>query len=247
MTTLEIRLRDLAHGAATLEAPPRSRHAAAVRSFVAARSPEALAEVATHGAGLVLALAAAPVLLLRVAGETTLGGAACAAIYAATLVALYAASTCYHAALDPIVRDRWRRADHCAIYGLIAGTYTPICAVGLGPKFGLPLLGALWLVAFVGAALFVLAGRAMTRGRCRAVCLASYVLCGWSLLAVREHAGAALPPEVLRLVLLGGVAYSAGIVFFVSRRRFSHAVWHLFVLAGSAFHYRAVTLLLAAN
>ena len=215
----------------------------AFRSYAAARSGEALAEVGTHAFGLLLAVVGAAVLLLKAAdgGVATL---ASVGPYAVTLVLLYAASTLYHSAPAGTVRERWRRLDHCAIYGLIAGTYTPICVLGLERQAGVPLLAVLWLVVLVGAVLFSVAGDAMTRGACGRACQISYLVCGWSLLAVIGDAVASVPSEVLLLILVGGIAYTTGIAFFLWERRYCHAIWHLFVLAGSLVHYRAILLLL---
>lgn len=215
----------------------------ALRSYATARSGETLAEVGTHAVGLVLALVGTAVLVVKAAdgGFATL---ASVGPYAAALVLLYAASTFYHSAPAGTLRERWRRLDHCAIYGLIAGTYTPICVLGLERRAGVPLLAGLWLVALVGAVLFAVAGDAMTRGACRRACLISYVVCGWSLLSVRGDAVASVPPDVLSLILVGGIAYTTGIAFFLWGRRYCHAIWHLFVLAGSLVHYRAILLLL---
>ena len=161
-----------------------------------------------------------------------------AAVYGATLVALYAASTLYHALKGTGARSVLRVLDHCAIYLLIAGTYTPITLVGLRGGWGWALFGIAWGLAAAGIVFKILATK-----RFSVLSTAAYVLMGWLCIIAVKPMLILLSPGALALLALGGVLYTAGIVFYISKRvPYSHAVWHLFVVAGSACHYLAIAL-----
>jgi hemolysin III len=159
-------------------------------------------------------------------------------IFGATLVLLYAASTLYHGLPLGRAKAVFRVLDHSAIYLLIAGTYTPFALVSLRGPWGWSVLGVIWGCAVVGILL-----RTTFGARWRVAPVIFYVAMGWAgVVAVRPMI-AAVPATGLILVALGGLAYTFGIVFYGWRRLpYHHAVWHLFVLAGSALHYFAVLL-----
>jgi len=194
---------------------------------------EERANTASHGVGVLLALAAMPVL----AAEGAATGPAREMglwVFAATMLLLYAVSSAYHAA--PIGRSKvWlKRADHAAIYVFMAGSFTPFA---LGHALGGPLLAGVWAVALAGVML-KLCGYL----RQMAVSTALYLAFGWFVLAAAQPLLASLGREGMLWLLAGGIAYTTGTVFFVldARMRFSHFVWHLFVLAGSGCHFVAV-------
>jgi hemolysin III len=159
-------------------------------------------------------------------------------LYGATLVLLYSASTLYHA----LPRGRAKRVfgtlDHSSIFLLIAGTYTPFTLVTLSGGVGWSLFGVIWGLAFAGVVL-----EAVTRGRVRRLQLILYLVMGWSIVLVARPLLQGLARGGLVLLFAGGLAYTLGVIFFVWRSLpFHHAVWHVFVLAGSVCHFFAVLL-----
>ncbi len=157
-------------------------------------------------------------------------------IYGASLIALYTASTMYHSVQHPQAKRVLRIRDHSAIYLLIAGTYTPFMLVNLRGAWGWTLLGLVWTIAVFGV------GWKIVRvGRHAGVSTLVYIAMGWLVVIAARPLFHALPLAGLAWLLAGGLAYTLGVAFFGwSRLRFNHAVWHVFVLAGSICHYVAV-------
>jgi hemolysin III len=205
-----------------------------------ARSREELANVVTHGVGTGASVAAAVVLIALAAlggGPRLIIGVS---VFATSLIALYTASTLYHLARSPALKARLKVLDHSAIYLLIAGTYTPFMIDGVRGGWGWSLFGVIWGLAVVGIGL-----KLAFAGRFPLVSTLVYVGMGWLLLVGIVPVARALPPVTLAWLLAGGVAYTAGTpVYLAPRVPFSHAVWHLFVVAGSACHAVAVATLL---
>ena len=202
---------------------------------------EELANVATHAAGLLASVVGVCVLVyLGVVRDEALR-AVSAAVYGVTLVALYAASTLYHAFREEGIKRVLRVLDHCAIYLLIAGTYTPFVLVGIGGGWGWTLFGIVWTMAVAGILFKVL-----FTGRFAVLSTAAYVAMGWLGVVALRPLVAAVPPAALLWLLMGGIAYTAGTLFYHRRVPYSHALWHLFVLAGSVCHFIAITLLVLA-
>jgi hemolysin III len=192
----------------------------------------------THLVAAVVALVATAV-LLTLAAVTGPGGAlriTALAIYGAMLVALYLSSTLYHS-----FRGRPKRVfhvfDHCAIYLLIAGTYTPLTLVALRGKLGWTLFGIVWALAAAGVVKDV-----FLHGRLRAISIALYVLMGWLVVAAFGPLREALPMAAIWWLVAGGITYTAGLGFYAMSKRVvhTHGVWHLFVVGGSVCHYVAV-------
>jgi len=208
-----------------------------------ARHPEEWANTLTHGAGLVAALAALPVLVAAAARGGDPLQVVGAAVFGATLVILYAASAAYHAAPPSATKAILRRVDHSAIYLLIAGTYTPFALGPLRGPWGWTLLLSIWGMALLGVVLKSVRG--VGRGRLSTVL---YVGMGWFAVVAIDPLLARIGWSGLQWLLAGGLAYTGGVVFYATdhRVRFGHAVWHLFVLAGSAFHFVAVLRLAGA-
>src|SRR5918993_5649396 len=199
---------------------------------------EEVANSVTHGLGLLASLVGAFVLVSLSLERGEAWHVVSAAIYGITLVALYAASTMYHALKGTKARGILRVLDHCAIYLLIAGTYTPVALVGLRGGWGWTLFGLAWGFAAAGIVFKVLAP-----GRFAILSTAAYVLMGWLCIVAAKPMFVLLSPRALALLAAGGVLYTAGVVFYHSKRiPYSHAVWHLFVVAGSVCHYLAITL-----
>jgi hemolysin III len=197
--------------------------------------PWELANALTHGVGAVASLAGGAVL---VAGAAAYGDAwkvVSSAVFATTLVLLYTASTLYHAARSPKVRARLQVVDHCAIYLLIAGTYTPFTLLGLRGGWGWSLFGVAWVLAVAGVVF-----KLFFTGRFPRVSTAIYLGMGWMVVVAAVPMLEALSPTTLAWLVAGGLAYTGGTAFYHNRRPYAHAVWHLFVLAGSVCHYVAV-------
>ena len=200
------------------------------------RSREELANVVTHGVGLMAAVAGAAVLIVFAALHGDVWEIVGVSVFATTLVALYTASTLYHAARDPVVKARLKIFDHAAIYLLIAGTYTPFMIDELRGGWGWSLFGVIWGLAVIGVAL-----KLVFIGRFKLISTIVYVAMGWLVLVAVVPLVRALDPITLVWMVAGGVAYTAGTPFYHNRRiRYSHAIWHLFVIAGSACHAVAV-------
>jgi len=137
-------------------------------------------------------------------------------------------------------RSVLRALDHSAIFLLIAGTYTPFTLVSLRGPWGWSLFAVVWGLAAAGIAL-----RLALRRRPTGLFVALYLAMGWCVVVAVKPLLAAVAPGGIALLVAGGLAYSVGVVFYVSKRPYHHAVWHAFVLAGSACHYAAVLLYVA--
>jgi len=212
--------------------------------FVSTTRPQSLAEEIansiTHGLGLVAAIAAFPALV--VAAQTrhdplhVLG----AVVFGVTLVLCYLASTLYHAvhaARAPRAKQRLRVIDHSAIFLLIAGSYTPFLLGALRGPLGWTMLAVVWTLAAAGVAAKFTLG-------CRwpHLSTAMYLGMGWLGIVIMRPLAASVGPAGVWWLIAGGLAYTGGVVFYACdhRVRYGHAVWHLFVAAGSACHFVAV-------
>jgi hemolysin III len=197
---------------------------------------EELANSITHGVGVVLSIAGLYGLVLITGNSHASGHALGCQIYGASLVLLYTASTLYHGWRDDEMRRVLLLLDHIGIYVLIAGTYTPMVLIPLRSPLGWGLLVLAWGFALVGSILKV--------GRIHSLHEDSPIpdlAMGSMWLAASGQLVAMVPPGELLWFLGGGVAYVIGLIFFINDgRRFNHTIWHLFVLAGSICHYRAV-------
>lgn len=199
---------------------------------------EEVANSVTHGLGLLASIVGVAVLVSLAAARGEGWHVVSAAVYGTTLISLYAASTLYHALKGTRARDVLRLLDHCAIYLLIAGTYTPITLISLRGNWGWALFGAVWALAVAGI-LF----KAFATGRFGYLSTVAYVLMGWICILAVKPILMLLSPGAIALLLAGGVLYTAGTVFYQWERvPYSHAVWHLFVVAGSVCHYLAIAL-----
>jgi hemolysin III len=194
-----------------------------------------LANALTHGAGAVASLAGGVVLLVFASLRGDAWQVVSSAVFATTLVLLYTASTVYHAVRRPRLKARLKLFDHCAIYLLIAGTYTPFTLVGLRGGWGWSLFGVVWGLAVAGVVfkLFFI-------DRFHRLSTALYVGMGWMVLVAVVPMAQRLEGATLAWLVAGGGAYTAGTLFYHGRRPYAHAVWHLFVMAGSVCHFAAV-------
>ncbi len=196
---------------------------------------EEIANSVSHGAGALAVLAAFPVLLIAASrnGASAIVGAT---VFGATALAVYLTSTLYHALAPSRAKRVLRMFDHCAIYLLIAGTYTPFTLGVLRGPWGWTMFGIVWGLAILGILLRINAGDR----RPRAV-TALYVAMGWLGVVAAKPLIEAMPGWGLFWLVAGGVAYTAGVAFYAAPRlRYGHFVWHLMVLAGTACHFIAV-------
>jgi hemolysin III len=197
---------------------------------------EEIANSITHGLGIVLSVTGLVVLLISAGNSGEVSRIISSIIFGTTLIFLYTVSTVYHGIQKPNVKPIMRVLDHSAIFFLIAGTYTPFTLVSLKGPWGWSLFGVIWGLAVCGTFLEV-----FSKQRPRGISVGLYVFMGWAILVALEQLLAAVSPEGVLLLLLGGISYTGGIVFYIWRRvPYHHAVWHVFVLAGSIFHFFAV-------
>jgi len=197
---------------------------------------EELANTISHGIGLCAALIGAPILLLE-AHRSGLGFFFGTVIFAVTVSMLYLGSTLYHAWPQTRGKSILQVLDHSAIFLLIAGTYTPFTLGPLRGFWGGTILVLVWALEIFGVTLKA------TRGASRhsKLGMTLYLGPGWLALIVIRPITLAIPPSALFWLVAGGVAYTAGVLFFVNQRlRYSHFIWHLFVLAGTSCHFLAL-------
>jgi hemolysin III len=197
---------------------------------------EEIAHSVSHGVGAALSVVGLVVLLVfsihsgdpwRIAGGSVFGGC---------LIFCYLSSTLYHALPCLKAKRVMRSFDHVSIYMLIAGTYTPFLLVNLRGPWGWSLFGVVWGVAAVGSFIMI-----FYPGRWNYITTTSYLAMGWLIVVAIKPTMAAVPLPTLGLCLAGGLAYSVGVIFYLwERLPYHHAIWHLFVLGGSAFHFFAV-------
>lgn len=199
------------------------------------RLGEEIANALIHGIGLALAIAGLVVLILDAARYGSARDITAVSIYGACLVLMYSASTLYHAIPQPRAKILLRQLDHASIFLLIAGTYTPFTLAKLHAPWGWSLFGITWGLAATG----LLLQKQLKQRRLLAVLL--YIAMGWvALIAIRPLAHAVAPIGITLLVS-GGLAYTLGTIFYGWRRLpYGHAVWHTFVLIGSALHFFAI-------
>lgn len=197
---------------------------------------EEVANAVLHGVGAASSIAGLAVLVHLAAREGDAWRMVATSVYGTSLVLLYLASTLYHAFPWPGPKRVFEILDHAAIYVLIAGTYTPFAIVTLRGPWGWSILGVVWGLAVAGVVVQV-----VFPGRLRGLMTGVYVAMGWLVIVAFKPLFASLSPTGLAWLAAGGVAYTAGVWFYARKRfRFSHAVWHVFVLAGSAFHFIAI-------
>lgn len=197
----------------------------------------------THGLGAILSVGAGAVLITLTAIYSGAREIVSVSVFVASLTLLYTASTLYHATPHPVWKARLKVLDHCAIFFLIAGTYTPFTIAALRGGWGWSLFGVIWGLAVIGVIFKV-----FFTGRFRALSTATYIGMGWLVVIALAPLSQVLTPTAMLWLVLGGVLYTAGTVFYHSERiPYAHAIWHLFVLAGSICHFVAVTAQIVAH
>jgi len=198
---------------------------------------EEVAHALTHGLGVLLAVAGLVVLLMRAATAGDAWSVVSSAVYGTSLILMFSASTLYHASPWPQRKRLLQKADHVAIYLLIAGTYTPFALVSLRGAWGWSMFGVIWGLASAGVLFELLGGG---RGGHK-LSLALYIGMSWVIVIAAKPLLAAVPNAGLLLLLVGGLFYMGGAVFYAMQRlAWHHAIWHVFVLGGSATHFICV-------
>lgn len=200
------------------------------------RLGEEIANAVAHGLGAAAAIVALTLMIVK--AIPTLDGwqMAGVALYGGSLVLLFLCSTLYHSFSHPRARAVFKRMDHSAIFLLIAGTYTPFLMLTLGSTQASALLVALWLIAVAGVAF-----KMFFVHRFQRLSLFSYLAMGWLAVLVLADLYQALPPAAFRLLVAGGLAYTVGAAFYAAKQyTYTHAIWHLFVLAGATSHCVAI-------
>jgi hemolysin III len=200
---------------------------------------EEIANSVSHGVGLVAALCGIPFLVARAARHGSAAFTVGTTIFAVTVVLLYLTSTLYHALPRGKAKKNFQLIEHISIYFLIAGTYTPFTLGVLRGPWGWTLFGLIWALAVAGVAFKYFGGV-----RYPVVSGTLYVLMGWVVVIAVRPLWFDMPHAGFFWIFLGGLAYTAGVIFFAIdyRMPYSHFIWHLFVLAGTTFHFFAVLL-----
>lgn len=199
---------------------------------------EEIANSTIHGIGVALSIAALTMLIVFAVQAKDGWKLASAIVFGTALVLEYAASTLYHSFPQPRVRHVFKVLDHAGIYLLIAGTYTPFTLVTMRETDGGVMFAVVWSLAVAGIAM-----EAFWTYRPRWLSAAVYLAMGWIVVIAIKPLAAALDPAGVALLVAGGLAYTVGTFFYVMKRvPYFHAVWHVFVLAGSICHFLAVVL-----
>lgn len=197
---------------------------------------EEIANSVSHGVGFLAAVAALPILVIAAVGRGYAPGVVGAAVFGTTLVALYLTSTLYHAWPPTRTKRVLRVVDHAAIFLLIAGTYTPFTLGVLRGAWGWTLFGLVWGLALAGVISKVFLGVRYPK-----ISTGVYLAMGWLIVIAVKPLWTQVPAWGLFWLAMGGLAYTLGVPFYAAKTsRFSHFVWHLFVLAGSTCHFFAV-------
>lgn len=197
---------------------------------------EEIAHAVTHGLGALLAIVGLTVLVARATLYGNVWHIVASSVFGATLVLMYTASTLYHSIPLPRAKKVLRVVDHSMIYFLIAGTYTPFTLVTLHGSWGWSLFAFTWGLAALGVAFKIFA-----TGRYEKLSVAVYLAMGWCAVVATRPILKNLELGGLILTVAGGLAYSGGVAFYLwERLRYHHAIWHLFVLAGSVLQYFAI-------
>lgn len=190
----------------------------------------------THGIGLALSAVGMVVLVALAALHGSAWHVVSCAVYGTSLIILYSASTLYHASRGPKARKILQTLDHASIYVLIAGTYTPLVLVNMRGEWGWTLFGLVWGFAVAGIVF-----KAFFAGRFTIVSTLLYLAMGWLVVIAIHPLLRTVPDLGLLFLLLGGIAYSLGCVFYLRDfKPYRHVIWHVFVLFGSLFHYFAI-------
>lgn len=197
---------------------------------------EELANMITHGSGVILSAVGLGFMLHLAIGAGDGYRVLGASVFGASMILAYLASTLYHSWSEPRIKKFFRAMDHSSIYLLIAGSYTPFTLILMRGNWGWTLFGTVWAFAVLGIVF-----KLISTDRFMKLSLALYLGMGWLAVVAAKPMIDSLPPGCFLWILLGGLMYTGGVVFYaVGKIPFNHAIWHLFVMAGSFFHFVAV-------
>jgi hemolysin III len=193
---------------------------------------EMIANAISHGIGLLLAIVGLVLLLVK---ANTTPEILSSVVFGLSMILLYTSSTLFHSFPEKMKRTYtvFQRLDHSSIFLLISGTYTPFLVLVVNDTKGYILLGFLWLMTIVGIVF-----KSIWINKFKYIHLAMYLIMGWSVMFVKDAFFMNISDYTF--VLIGGISYTLGVVFYVSKFKYSHFVWHLFVLAGTFFHFLAI-------
>ena len=195
---------------------------------------EELANSTSHGIGIILGIIGLVSMLLVAGSETS--RLASAIIYGMSIILLFTTSTIYHSVTNQSTRALMKTLDHCAIYLLIAGTYTPFMLISLENSGGYFYLTAIWTIALLGVLFKIFLGHRYPK-----ISLASYLAMGWFVVIAGKEMLQNVSSEGLTLLAAGGLCYTIGAIFYAWKKLvFNHAIWHLFVLGGAVFHFFSI-------
>ncbi|WP_292274672.1 hemolysin III family protein [Marinobacter sp.] len=191
---------------------------------------------ATHGIGALLSVIGTIALIVGATQLQDTWKIISFSIFGASLILLYMASALYHSARRPELKKAFKTLDHCAIFLLIAGTYTPFLLVNMRGTVGWTLFAIIWSLAVTGVVLKVIFAN-----RFKLVRVGIYIAMGWLIAFASSDLVANLNETALTLTVAGGIVYTAGVAFYLADRiPYTHAIWHLFVIGGSACHFSAI-------
>ena len=192
----------------------------------------------THGVGMIFGAAGIPVLIAIASAHHNIPGIIGAGIYGFCFLLLFTSSTIFHFSLEPSIRRLFKIFDHISIYFFIAGTYTPFLLVYMNNSFGRTMLYVLWGLTLLG--IFF---KARFTGRFEALSTIIYLAMGWMMVAGGRQFFDSMPVQVVTFICIGAALYTVGVIFYVwDKYLYTHAVWHVFVLAAAMCHYVAVLL-----
>ncbi|OED43747.1 hemolysin III [Endozoicomonas sp. (ex Bugula neritina AB1)] len=197
---------------------------------------EEIANSVTHGLGALLSVAGLTLLVTFAVQQQDVWRIVSFSIYGTSMILLFTASTLYHSFQHPVVKRVFKTLDHCSIFLLIAGTYTPFLLVCIRGTTGWVLFGIIWGLAALGITLKIVFGP-----RYKKLSVATYLMMGWLVVFASKELTANLSTAGLYWLVAGGISYTVGVIFYLWKKLpFNHAIWHLFVLAGSICHFFAV-------
>lgn len=190
----------------------------------------------THGIGIPLSIAALVILVVTAVVHGNVWHVVSFSIFGASLILLYTSSTLYHSITRKRIKNLFARFDHAAIFVLIAGTYTPYLLTSLRGVWGWSLFGVIWGLALAGVVI-----RSIYLTKFRKLMVGIYLAMGWMFVIALHEIIKNLPPLSLLFLFLGGISYSAGVIFYAWRKLpYAHGIWHIFVLGGSILHFFSV-------
>lgn len=200
---------------------------------------EELISSISHGAGAGLSIAALVLCIAKASAAQNVMGTVSVCIYGASLIILYMMSSIYHSIAPNNAKRVFRVIDHCSIFLLIAGTYTPFTMITLADSVGRILFFAVWIAAVAGIVL-----NALDVERFQALSMVCYLAMGWCVVLAYRPLASSLAPEGIRLLVAGGLAYTLGAVVYGigGKVKYMHSIWHFFVLAGSILHFFCIYL-----